>query len=101
MNSAVPQKVEQGARMEESLSQQTETDQVDSETLQKVPHSRRTVRPALSARILQSLNKHRFTPHRLFKNGHAQTIVACAWPRYLTIATTDSQAEQRLFEPEP
>ena len=87
--------------MEGSLSQRTKTNQVGSKTLQNVPHSRRRVRPTLLHRIVRSLNKHQFRPHRLFKNGHAQTIVACAWPRYLTIATTDLKVEEHLFEPEP
>jgi predicted alpha/beta-fold hydrolase len=38
-----------------------------------------------------------FTPHPLFRNGHAQTIVAFAWPRYLTILVSDS-SEERLFQ---
>ena len=87
--------------MESALSQRTKTDQVGSKALQIVPHSRRRVRPTLPDRIVRSLTKHQFRPHRLFKNGHAQTIVACAWPRYLTISTTDPKAEERLFEAEP
>ena len=86
--------------MESSLSQRTKTDRIGSKTLQNVPHRRR-VRPTLPDRIVRSLKNHQFRPHRLFKNGHAQTLVACAWPRYLTTSTTDPKVEQRLFEPEP
>ena len=41
-----------------------------------------------------------FTPLPLFRNGHAQTIVAFAWPRYLTTLISDP-SEERLFQVEP
>jgi len=46
------------------------------------------------------LEEKTFKPHPFFKNGHAQTLVAYAWPRYLTMATFDPD-EERLFELEP
>jgi predicted alpha/beta-fold hydrolase len=49
---------------------------------------------------MQSLEDKPFTPHPLFKNGHAQTILAFAWPRYFTMAMSDP-AQERLFELEP
>ena len=53
-----------------------------------------------SRRLVRSLTRNRFEPHPLFKNGHAQTILAFAWPRYLTIPISDL-SEERLFELEP
>jgi predicted alpha/beta-fold hydrolase len=38
-----------------------------------------------------------FRPHPLFKNGHAQTLLAYAWPRYLSTPARYPIAE-RLFE---
>jgi len=46
--------------------------------------------------IARSMKAKPFTPHPLFRNGHAQTIVACAWPRYLT----PDSSEERLFQVE-
>jgi predicted alpha/beta-fold hydrolase len=48
---------------------------------------------------VQSLEAKPFRPHPLFRNGHAQTIVAFAWPRYLTTLISDS-SEERLFQVE-
>jgi predicted alpha/beta-fold hydrolase len=41
-----------------------------------------------------------FTPHPLFKSGHAQTLVAFAWPRRRRLRELRSD-EVRLFEVEP
>jgi predicted alpha/beta-fold hydrolase len=49
---------------------------------------------------MRSLEEKPFTPHPLFKNGHAQTIAGYAWPRYLTMPTDDPSVE-RLFQLEP
>jgi predicted alpha/beta-fold hydrolase len=43
--------------------------------------------------------KKRFTPHRLFSGGHAQTLAAYAWPRPYRFTT--SADEKRLFEVGP
>ena len=50
--------------------------------------------------IVESLEQKFFKPHVLFSNGHAQTILAYAWPRYLTLSISDPH-QQRLFEVEP
>jgi hypothetical protein len=48
---------------------------------------------------VRSIEAKPFTPHPLFRNGHAQTIVAYAWPRYFTTLISDS-SEERLFQVE-
>jgi predicted alpha/beta-fold hydrolase len=50
--------------------------------------------------IVESLEEKSFKPHVLFTNGHAQTILAYAWPRYLSLSISDPYQE-RLFEVEP
>jgi predicted alpha/beta-fold hydrolase len=50
--------------------------------------------------IVRSLEEKSFKPHVLFSNGHAQTILAYAWPRYPTLSISDPHQE-RLFEVEP
>lgn len=35
----------------------------------------------LLSRAREIFTRNRFTPHRLFQNGHAQTLAAFAWPR--------------------
>jgi predicted alpha/beta-fold hydrolase len=40
-----------------------------------------------------------FNPHRVFSNGHAQTIAAYLWPRRFRFAS--ERDEERLFEVEP
>jgi predicted alpha/beta-fold hydrolase len=51
-------------------------------------------------RIASALRTKIFRPHPLFRSGHAQTLVAYAWPRRgrLRVLRTD---EERLFEVEP
>ena len=53
-----------------------------------------------SERIVRWLEEKPFSPHPLFRNGHAQTILAFAWPRYLTMVISVPN-EERLFELEP
>ena len=50
--------------------------------------------------IVEALKEKSFKSHVLFSNGHAQTILAYAWPRYLTLSISDPH-QQRLFEVEP
>src|SRR6267142_4609724 len=64
---------------------------------QRVCHGESRVIPEW---IVRSLEEKSFKPHVLFSNGHAQTILAYAWPRYLTLSISDHQ-QQRLFEVEP
>jgi len=58
-----------------------------------VPHAR-------LAEIARSLAAKPFTPHPLFKSGHAQTLVAFAWPRRRRLREGRGD-EARLFEVEP
>jgi len=52
------------------------------------------------AEIARALLAKPFTPHPLFKSGHAQTLVAFAWPRRRRLRELRSD-EARLFEVEP
>ena len=54
---------------------------------------------ALLARARQAFAGKSFQPHSLFRNGHAQTIAAYAWPRRFRFASESD--EERLFEVEP
>ncbi len=54
--------------------------------------------PNLLTRAAQLFEAQPFRPHPLFISGHAQTLAAYAWPRRLSIHTSD---EQRLFQVEP
>lgn len=42
-----------------------------------------------------------FNPHRSFRNGHAQTLAAYAWPRRSRLRSLHGDDETRLFEVEP
>ena len=54
---------------------------------------------AFLARASHAFEANPFTPHRLFQNGHAQTLAAYAWPReFRFYAESD---EERLFEVAP
>ena len=53
----------------------------------------------LLARVRQVFAGKSFQPHSLFRNGHAQTIAAYAWPRRFRFASESD--EERLFEVEP
>jgi len=83
-----------------SRKERTKTYHVGSNSLRNSLSSGKSDCRPFSKRIIRSVIRNRFTPHPLFKNGHAQTIVACAWPRYLTLPVSDA-VEDRLFEPEP
>jgi predicted alpha/beta-fold hydrolase len=54
---------------------------------------------ALLARAAAALATKPFKPHRLFQNGHAQTIAAYLWPRRFRFAS--KRDEERLFEVAP
>jgi predicted alpha/beta-fold hydrolase len=50
--------------------------------------------------IAGALRAKPFRPHPLFQSGHAQTLVAYAWPRRGRLRTLQTD-EERLFEVEP
>ena len=54
---------------------------------------------AFLARVARAFEAKRFIPHRVFKNGHAQTLAAYAWPRGFRSYTEND--EERFFEVEP
>jgi len=51
---------------------------------------------ALLARIAREFEAHPFKPHRVFRNGHAQTLAAYAWPRGFRFYSERDQ--ERLFK---
>jgi uncharacterized protein len=86
-----------------SLSQREEakTYYVGSESMRKVPYGVRYNNSIVIPEwIVRSLQEKSFKPHTLFSNGHSQTILAYAWPRYPTVLIPDPH-EERLFEVEP
>lgn len=48
------------------------------------------------AQVAKAFTARPFKPHSLFKNGHAQTLAAFAWPRRRRFRSTGD--EQRLFQ---
>lgn len=54
---------------------------------------------ALLAHVAYTFAAKRFIPHPFFRNGHAQTLAAYAWPRRFRFAP--AKDEERLFEVEP
>ena len=54
---------------------------------------------ALLSRAARTFEANCFRPHRLFHNGHAQTIAAYFWPRRFRFASERDQ--ERLFEVAP
>lgn len=54
---------------------------------------------AFLGRVSGAFGTKRFTPHRVFRNGHAQTIAAYLWPRQFRFASESDQ--ERLFEVAP
>jgi predicted alpha/beta-fold hydrolase len=59
-------------------------------------------RPTRLQDIARALEAHPFTPHRLYRGGHAQTLrAALRWPRRLRLLREYAAAERRLFEVEP
>jgi len=74
----------------------------DTELLEIAPQSATpgaTEARALLVRVAQAFARKQFKPHRLFRNGHAQTIAAYAWPRRFRFASESD--EERLFEVAP
>ena len=58
-------------------------------------------RPPRLQDIARALDARPFTPHRLFRGGHAQTLRgALRWPRRLRMLREYAAAEERLFEVE-
>ena len=59
-------------------------------------------RPPRLQDIARALEARPFTPHRLYRGGHAQTLRgALRWPRRLRMLREYVVAERRLFEVEP
>jgi hypothetical protein len=56
--------------------------------------------PVALESIASALRAKPFRPHPLFRNGHAQTLVAYAWPRRSRLRALQTD-EERLFEVEP
>lgn len=54
---------------------------------------------AFLARVSLAFVTKRFKPHRVFRNGHAQTLAAYAWPRGFRFYS--ERDEERFFEVEP
>lgn len=54
---------------------------------------------ALLSQAARTFEANRFKAHRLFSNGHAQTIAAYAWPRRIRFYS--ERDEERLFEVAP
>ena len=54
----------------------------------------------LLAPVRSALMEQPFVPHPLFKNGHAQTLAAYAWPRRYRLKEL-TRDHSRLFEVEP
>jgi uncharacterized protein len=73
---------------------------IGSEPLRNVTHFEPRTGRFLSERIVRLTQEKPFRPYPFFTNGHAQTILAFAWPRYISTLTSDSK-EERLFEVEP
>lgn len=51
---------------------------------------------AFLARVARAFKENPFKPHRIFRNGHAQTLAAYAWPRGFRFYSERDQ--ERLFE---
>src|SRR5688500_10080537 len=49
--------------------------------------------------VADAFAKHPFSPHRLFRGGHAQTLAAYAWPRRFRFRTPAD--DRRLFQVTP
>jgi predicted alpha/beta-fold hydrolase len=74
----------------------------DTEVIEVEPEKSRFTAdsvPALLARAAATFATKPFKPHRLFQNGHAQTIAAYLWPRRFRFASESD--EERLFEVAP
>lgn len=53
------------------------------------------------AEVARALASRPFRPHRLFRNGHAQTLAAFAWPRRARLRAEEGAYQARLFDVEP
>jgi predicted alpha/beta-fold hydrolase len=53
----------------------------------------------LLSQTARTFTANQFTVHRLFRNGHAQTLAAYAWPRRIRFYS--ERDEERLFEVAP
>lgn len=51
---------------------------------------------AFLAKVARAFEGNPFKPHRLFQNGHAQTLAAFAWPRRRRFRSADD--EERYFQ---
>jgi predicted alpha/beta-fold hydrolase len=74
----------------------------DSNLPEDVPQRRRPTAAeaqAFLAQVARAFEVKRFEPHRIFKNGHAQTLAAYAWPR--GFRSYSEKDEERYFEVEP
>lgn len=69
--------------------------QTGAEEARSVPETARLLRA-----VKRELDAKPFRPHKLFAGGHAQTIVAYAWPRR-TADFDFGQREDRYFDVEP
>jgi predicted alpha/beta-fold hydrolase len=54
---------------------------------------------AFLTRVANAFEAKRFIPHRIFRNGHAQTLAGYAWPR--GFGSSSESDEERFFEVEP
>ena len=54
---------------------------------------------AFLAHAARAFEANPFTPHRIFRNGHAQTLAAYAWPR--GFRSYSERDQERFFEVEP
>ncbi|HKP73827.1 MAG TPA: alpha/beta fold hydrolase [Pyrinomonadaceae bacterium] len=77
-----------------------ETIKVEQATQNAAPDAGRESISRLMDRIARSLAAKPFRPHPMFRNGHAQTIMAYLWPRRLPLPSL-REDEARLFEVEP
>ncbi|HKP38713.1 MAG TPA: hypothetical protein VJT71_17790, partial [Pyrinomonadaceae bacterium] len=55
---------------------------------------------SLLEKVAAEIESKPFIPHRLFKNGHAQTLVGYLWPARFRLRDLSGD-EERLFEVEP
>ena len=68
------------------------------QTLTKSPANITTAK-AFLAKVAKAFATNPFKSHRLFQNGHAQTIAAYIWPRRFRFSS--HQDQERLFEVAP
>ena len=74
----------------------------DTETVaveREKPESTTDKARAFLSGVARAFERRRFIPHRIFRNGHAQTLAAYAWPRGFRFYS--ERDEERFFEVEP